>query len=340
VLGLFDLIGQREAAERLVKLVATNRLPHALVFEGPEGSGKMTAARCLAALIACRRPIDGRACSECPSCVKILAECHADVRVIAGDGPRIKIQEVRDATLALQLRPVEGKKKILLVEDAHRMTPEAQNALLKTLEEPPGSAHIVLTTSRLRSILPTVISRCQRVRFQPLSARDIAEILRRDAPGLTDASALLMAALSRGSAGRAKTLDVEALLVARDAVAGYDTALDRPTPASARAAVDHAAELGSDRADMIQSLDLLITWLRDQLATAVGRTDVGSADRIDDLARLAASRGVGEIGRRMKIVLEARRQLDLPNNLNATMIAEQMCLALAGHAEMKPVPLW
>lgn len=341
VLGVFDLVGQEAAAERLSQLVAADRLAHALLFEGPEGVGKFTAAMALARGLLCRRPPrPAQSCGECASCVKQETGSHADLHLVTTEAARIKISEIREAERGLALRPVEGGRKVLVIEDGHRMTIEAQNALLKTLEEPPGAAHIILTTSRLRNILPTVVSRCQRVRFAPLTAPQIAEVIGRDGT-ISKPQAAMIAALAQGSLGRAQSLDVEALTADRDRVADLDLRLFGATPNSAIDAVERAADLGSDRRSMMNALDLLALWLRDQVLLASGGDQpIANVDRTADLESLAGRRGLTALLHRARTVMEARRQLELPFNLNATMIAEQMCLALAGHAEMKPVPVW
>ncbi len=335
--GLFDLVGQEDAARRLSHLIAVGRLPHALLFEGPEGVGKYTAAFALGAALLCKKPMrPGQACGECSACLKVEGGNHADLHQIRSAEPRIKIAEVREAERALSLRPVEGQRKVLLIEDAHKLTVEAQNALLKTLEEPRGAAHLVLTTSRLLNVLPTVVSRCQRLMFRPLSAEQIASILAIQGP-----AASMIAALAQGSVGRAQAIEIDAVLALRDRIAALDKKLDRPTPAAAIDAIDAAQELGQDRAEMAKQLDLLSLWLQDQMQLASSaQGTLANVDKQAELEALANARGLTKILGRARIVIEARRQIDLPFNLNATMIAEQMCLALAGHAVMKPVPLW
>jgi DNA polymerase-3 subunit delta' len=337
--GLFDLVGQEEPARRLAQLVASGRLPHALLFEGPEGVGKYAAALALAGALLCRKPIrPGQACGECSQCLKVEGGNHADLHQIRTTEPRIKIAEVREAERALALRPVEGQRKLLLIEDVHKMTIEAQNALLKTLEEPRGSTHIILTTSRLRNVLPTVVSRCQRLQFFALAPEQILRILGKE----ESQAARMIAVLAQGSVGRAQAIEIDAVIEARDRVAALDRKLDRPTPQAAIDAIELAAELGQDRAEMAKALDLLALWLHDQMVLSSGarRDELANADKGTELEELANRRGLTDVLSRARTVMEARRQIDLPFNLNATMIAEQMCLALAGHAVMKPVPLW
>jgi DNA polymerase-3 subunit delta' len=225
----------------------------------------------------------------------------------------------------------------MLLEDVHRMTLGAQNALLKTLEEPPGAAHLILTTSRTRWLVPTVVSRCQRVAFGPIAEDELVALLQTE-NGLDGGAARLVAALSHGSLGRARAYDVDTIVERRDRVAQLDAELDPRGRTSVTVALRSAQDLASDRAELAPILDLWLVWLRDQLIRAVGADQaVASADRIDDLDA-GAARGRTEVLHRARAVLEARRQLDLPYNLQAQLLAEQLCLDLAGHGRMVPVP--
>jgi len=330
--------GQPGARSRLEALLGADRVPHALLLEGPEGVGKMRAAQTLAQILLCaNRPRPTAACGGCGACHKLAAGTHADFSVITTDARTVKIEDIRAAERALRLRPVEGPRRVLVFEDVHRVTLGGQNALLKTLEEPPRDTHLVLTTSRVRWLLPTVVSRCQRVAFGPLSEAELAAVLQSD-DGLDAGVAQLVAALAHGSLGRARAWDVETLVARRDRVAELDAALEPTTGAGLTAALRGAQELAADRAELTESLDLWLVWLRDQLVTALAvEQTVASADRLAEL-EAGAQRGPREILHRARAVLEARRQLDLPYNLNAQLVAEQLCLALAGHGRMVPVP--
>lgn len=342
VVALRQLVGQDEAVRRLVSLCARDHVPHALLFEGPESVGKMTAARLLAQVLLCHAPErePGTACGACPACIKVETGNHADLHVVTTEERAIKIAGIRDAERVLRLKPVEGARKVLLIEDAHRMNPQAQNALLKTLEEPPGASHIILTTARMRAILPTVVSRCQRVPFHPVPTARIAEIVAATR-GISEDRAQLAAALAAGSLGKAQAMDLEALLEARDRLATLDRQLERPRPQTAMAALQSAGALGDDREGILQSLDLLLAWLHDQvvLASGAGAAALANADRRDELEAISAERGLARVLERARAVMEARRQLESPRNFNPTMIAEQLCLALAGHARMEVADL-
>ncbi|NJK89097.1 MAG: DNA polymerase III subunit delta', partial [Myxococcales bacterium] len=203
--SLREVRGQTAAVERLEHLLHTQRFPHALLIEGPEGVGKMRAARILAKILLCRAPRDRiEPCESCSSCRKVEAGTHADMSFVTTDDRSIKVDEIREAEKLFRLRAVEGGRKVLVFEAAHRMTLGAQNALLKTLEEPNGKACIILTASRVRWLLPTVVSRCQRLPFRPIPDAELAAILVEE-DGLDPARARWIAALAQGSLGNTRS---------------------------------------------------------------------------------------------------------------------------------------
>ncbi len=336
--ALDDIVGQPAAVEHLKRLLAADRLPHALLFVGPSSTGKGMAAKRLAQALFCHAPNQGpgEACGQCPSCVKMAEQCHGDYHEITVTTKTIPVGAIRDATRQLVLRPVEGGVKFLLIEEAERMNASAQNALLKTLEEPPGNTHIIVTTSRLRAVLPTVVSRCQRVHFAPLPTEALTQLVA-ERRGLPTEQAHLLAALSQGSLGVAMELDFEALLETRDQIATIDEALEGRTPQSALDALAAAADLASDRAALLSNLDLYLVWLHDQVLIAADAPLSGLAnmDRRQQLESLAERRGLATVLARASDVMEAKRQAEARFNWNPQMIAEQLCLALAGHNKLE-----
>ncbi len=334
VVAFQQLVGQEEATRRLAALAGSGRVPHALLFVGQKSVGKRTAARVLAQVLLCtggdRSP--DTACGVCPGCQKFEGGNHGDYTEIATDERNLKIKAIRDATRQLALRPVEGGKKILLIDDAEKMVWQAQNAILKTLEEPPGDSHIILVTSRLRSILPTVVSRCQRIAFKPIPDERVAQMVA-ERLGVDAERAMLLAALSSGSIGRAIELDPTEVIERRDRVAELDKKLEPRSPRGAIDALEGASTIADDREGLLTSITVLLTWLHDQMLLAAEPSGqrIANVDRQAELAELAARRGLSRILRRIEAVLEARRQLELPYNFNPQMIAEQMCLVLAGH---------
>ena len=173
--------GQPAAVRQLEAMLAAG-LPHGLLLTGPRAVGKTTLALDVAAALLCLDPdpdVAARPCRACRGCRLVADGNHPDVHRLAPDGPGglIGIDAVRTLITDLALLPVEGGARVAIVESAHRLTEDAQNALLKTLEEPPSSSVFILVSSRADSLLPTVLSRCPRLRFHELSPGDIAAAL-------------------------------------------------------------------------------------------------------------------------------------------------------------------
>jgi DNA polymerase-3 subunit delta' len=172
--GMWErLVGQDAAVKLLRDAVASGGVGHAYLFVGPEGVGRELAAIALAAALNC--PDGG--CGECPVCAKVLRRAHPDVWMIEAQGAQILVDQVREVRMSAYRSPLEGRSKVFVIEDAHRLNPAAANALLKVLEEPPGDVVFVLVTASPEDLLPTVVSRCRRVDFHPLGPAEIRRVL-------------------------------------------------------------------------------------------------------------------------------------------------------------------
>ncbi|HMB79400.1 MAG TPA: DNA polymerase III subunit, partial [Vicinamibacterales bacterium] len=171
-----DVVGHVRLIDLLSRSVAGSTLPPSLLFAGPAGVGKHLAALAVAQALNCldvkqlagsgfKVPGSGvDACGVCPACTRIARGVHPDVLFVSpGDSGAIKIDQVRDIVDRAQYRPFEGRRRVVIIDDADALAPPAQNALLKTLEEPPPSSVFILVTSRPDVLLPTVLSRCPQL---------------------------------------------------------------------------------------------------------------------------------------------------------------------------------
>ncbi len=203
----FDkILGQEKAIAVLRNALRNGRLAHAYLFIGPDGVGKRLTALTLVKASNCQSPPQtADSCERCPSCIKVNTSNHADVMRLEPEGEVMKIGQIRDMQKRLHFRPMEGGRRACILDSADRLNDEASNALLKTLEEPPQETHLFLITSRPHRLLPTILSRCQWVKFRPLSTAHIAQILQR-AHGLDLEKAQFYASLAGGSAGQAEAL--------------------------------------------------------------------------------------------------------------------------------------
>src|SRR5215471_10115021 len=219
-----QVTGHRPVLELLARAVSRGSLPPTLIFAGPDGVGKRLTAMALAQSLNCEKPVsyaDGTdACGACGPCARIARGVHADVLVVEpGDSGSIKIDQVREAIERAAYRPFEGRRRLVIVDGADALVGEAQNALLKTLEEPPPSSVFVLVTSRPDLLLPTVRSRGHRLRFGALAESDVASVLMAQ-HGFSDADAHAAAATSDGSVGRALEENTDDAIEARDTAVG------------------------------------------------------------------------------------------------------------------------
>ena len=214
----FHTRGHPAAVSAVARAVALERPPHALLLAGSGGVGKTTLALDLAAGLLCRdEDPSARPCRTCPGCRKVEHGNHPDLHRLAPDGAgeQIRLFQVQRLSTDLSLLPMEGRWRVAIIEAAHRLNPDAQNALLKTLEEPVGFACIILAADDPAALLPTVVSRAARLRLGPVLVADIAALLVER--GSLDASrATAVARASGGRPGLALSLaaDPDAVLAA------------------------------------------------------------------------------------------------------------------------------
>jgi DNA polymerase-3 subunit delta' len=219
---LRTILGHRRLIALLSRAIARNTLPPSLLLAGPSGVGKRRTALAVAAAINCLEPYRGAdleydACGKCASCRRMDRRVHPDIVVIEpGDMGSIKIEQVRDAIDRSGFRPFEARRRVVIIDEADAMVPAAQNALLKTLEEPPPGSVFILVSSMPDALLPTVVSRCPRLRFGVLSAGEVADALIRDHE-YGESEARAVAADADGSIGRALAAATIDLTEARNA---------------------------------------------------------------------------------------------------------------------------
>jgi DNA polymerase III subunit delta' len=290
-----DLAGHRRLLDLTARAAVRGSLPPSLIFAGPDGTGKRRAAIALAQLFNCASPASEPApdaCGHCAACRRIARGVHADVLMIEpGESGAIKVDQARQAIERSAYRPFEGRRRVVIVDDADAMEASAQNALLKTLEEPPSASTFVLVTARPDVLLPTVLSRCQRLRFGRLAPADVAAVLIRD-HGFAEPEAHAAALLADGSIARALEGDSESYVDARNAALGMLKAL--ATSLDPRQRLAAAKVLGGDKADrdeLGRRLQLVSSMLRD-LGVLLSRADeraLANADLKPGLQRLAAA---------------------------------------------------
>ncbi len=203
-----DILGQKQAINKIEGMLKTDNLPSVLLFYGPEGTGKRLTSLRIAKALNCRNRNSRESffCNECPSCQKIEKQIHPDLHILIPEGDSIKIESVREIIKTINHVPFEGKRKIAIIDNAEAMTIQAANALLKTLEEPPEKTHIILISSNPGKLPLTLRSRCYPLRFVPLNEETIIEILRGDNEAHSGDVLKIVAGIADGGLENARAL--------------------------------------------------------------------------------------------------------------------------------------
>jgi len=210
--AFIDIPGNKRVKNILRKSLARDRLPNSLLFSGPDGVGKKETASVIAKALNCLEKSTD-ACEICANCKDINKENFPDVRFIAPIRDVLKIDQMRLLKEAAYLRPMMGKKRIFIIIDADKMNNEAENSLLKVLEEPPLFSFIILLTNSPYDILPTIKSRCQNINFSAISGEDIKKSLIEK--GMERDKAKILSLLARGNLNKALSLDEEEIQAQR-----------------------------------------------------------------------------------------------------------------------------
>jgi DNA polymerase-3 subunit delta' len=326
---------------------------HAYLFRGPRGAGKRELARAFAAEILAGAAEDGE---DARRRALLDPSPHPDLVWLAPKGAQHMVEEVREQVIrASAYRPYEGGKRVFVIEAAEAMRDESQNAMLKTLEEPPEFVHLILLTSEPAALLETIASRCQPVDFAPLPPEAVEAVLREDAAAGADAGEIAAAArlaagdlelarLLLGEQGRklreqAVAMDWSAMLksaerAGEEAESVVREALEEEKEAgmkrSARDIADASKRAGRRRrTDLLDlGLNLVAVWFRDLAAVASGAGDVVyNRDRLADLQSQAAGLDPGSARRAAELVQDTRRRLDL--NVSEELALEALSFRLA-----------
>lgn len=354
-------VRHQPAAHRLVqRAISRDRVPHAYIFVGPNGVGKETFARGLAQALLCSSPIEAaiddddggqiegtEGCGACQDCKPLAAGAHPDWHLIhrhlirehpdpvvrKRKGLDIGVDVLRHFLIAkVGNKPIRGRRKVFVIREADLMTTQAQNALLKTLEEPPGSTLLVLLVSAIDRLLPTTLSRCQVVEFAPLPRNFVAGKLTELRPDLDSASAAFCAAHCEGSIGEALRLADENAPARQAQVAQLLQGLAPGGGAmAAEALIEQAKDISdlekerdrdiSDTEATRRGLHRVMLFVSIALGDALRRQAAASGDPNDP-----AARDLDTTARLITRVADAERQLD--RNANIQLVVESLLFDL------------
>lgn len=321
-----DIVGQDRAIGFLKNAIRKNRLAHAYLFTGVDGIGKRTTAINLAMVINCLLPKDWDSCGECLSCRKIQKANHPDVQIIEPHGQFIRIEQVRELSRGLCFRPIEGKKRVCIIVNGEKMQDTAANALLKTLEEPPSHTLIVITAPEPKDLLPTIVSRCQNIGFNPLTPAIITERLCEEG-GLDRRTAHILSFLAEGSLGRALSMDSQSLLEKREHLINEVCSISSREAGKISA---FAEVMGKSGDDLLDTLEILNSLFRDIMVLKNAKEEVcpiihiDCMDKIRDWCKRFSSARLFEI---FTAINEAKKAIN--RNANRVLVLETMLLTIS-----------
>jgi len=330
------IIGQEKAIGFLKSAIAMDKIPHAFLFTGIPGVGKTTTAIALAQAINCLEPVENEGCGRCLMCRRMTNGNFPDFLVIERDGQNIKIEQIRELNRRLNYRPVVGDYRVTVIKQAEVMTEEAANSFLKTLEEPPLGNILILETVDPRDLLSTIVSRCQKIPFQPLSFRVIEEWLRTEME-IDEERASLISRLSEGSLGRAINISESTFLEKRQA--HLSKIIELPAISKEQAmgiALEYAGKFkkinkdsdGAISTEVSELMGLWKSWYRDLILMKVnGPAELLiNTDFSQKLKSMSVKVGIDNLINCFLILDQAQRDLD--RNLNTGLMMENTYLNL------------
>lgn len=323
--------GHAPQVEMFRRSIRRNRLPHALLFVGPEGVGKRLFAQTLAACLLCERSGDGelQACGECSACRQMQARTHPDFHLIElpegkSELPIELFVGSRDRRgreglcYELSLRPMAGERRIAVIDDANLMNESSANALLKTLEEPPPHSLIILIGSNAEGILPTIRSRCQQIRFAELSEKDVAELLLKLGWVGSQEEAEAIAALSQGSLRIATQLLDPKLHELRRGLFDNLSAIEMRGMETAARLIEGIEAIGGDTQEQRQTAVWMVRFTADfyrrVLSRLSGHAATSPVPQVERFVKQFPDGSFNDTDRVMTLLertLDAERQLDM-----------------------------
>jgi DNA polymerase-3 subunit delta' len=322
-MSMANIPGQARAKTLLKKMAARSRVPHALLFTGEAGIGKGRVAQAFAKILHCGEVCEGDSCDRCSSCRKIDSGQAPDLLWVKKEGAFIKIDQVRQIKERLKYRPFEAPSRVVVIEDAHDLKEEAANAFLKILEEPPRQNVFILISLEPRMVLPTIVSRCCHIRFQPLD-EDIIEGVLKEQDGLDVSVARKAARLASGSLERARKL------ADMDIVAAHEEIRNRIRQLHAASMIELftlTARWAKESRDLDEDLECIKLWLRDMIHQRLTTARLTSLQGGGRRAAVQPEDGSFEqLFRLFDFLEQAHQQLRV--NANKQLLLEGVCLAI------------
>ena len=330
--GFESIVDQKQPIRLLKNILLHRTIPNALLFTGIDGIGKNTSAIAFAMACNCGGRKAADPCGRCRSCRKIQSGNHPDIIRVEPSGPFIRINQIRDICDTLSLKPYEARLRIVIISDAQAMNPQAANALLKVLEEPPARTVLILTALRASDLLPTIVSRCQHIRFSPIHREKLKTFLV-EKHGLNAEDAAIFLAMANGSIARVLSM------IRKNSQANWICfrnwllniiGLEQTESLSPQPVVillSFAERLSKNKEIIHDSLEIIKTYLRDLIICKYSPEKVINKDLISKIQYASQKIATKSLLSQIEAIQTAQKDIQANTNLRLTL--EVMMLRLA-----------
>lgn len=316
---MFKVAGHEEQMETIKRAYKSGKMAHAYIIYGPDGTGKSVLANYMASILLCKGK--DKPCGVCEACRKIIQGVHPDVVVAEPAKKSMGIDEIRDIIKEIRLKPYEGSCKAIIIKDVQDMTVQAQNAFLKTLEEPEEGSFIIMLTSSLELILETIRSRCQIIRLGRIPEDKVEKYLLDS--GIDPDKAELAAALSDGIIGNALRLMDEGFIKLRRETIEAACSIIK---GNALDAFNMYEWFGKNKSSIEDILDIMVSWYRDliMLKNTSGKRHIINRDYYELLVEESQILSYNRLNVIIKIIMDTKEKLR--QNVNFELAIEVMLL--------------
>lgn len=318
------IIGHEQVKKYFNQIIANGKVAHSYIFEGPKGVGKKTVAMEIAKMLLCEEKQGDRPCNTCKACHMIDVGTHPDIIRVQKDTKVTKIETIREQVVKkMDTKPYMGPYKIIIIDEADTITPEGQNAMLKTIEEPPAYGIVIIITENMAKLLPTIKSRCIHIRFNPLNQEQIAHYLEKK--DLSATKLKVYAQFSGGSIGIANELIEDTnFLRLRETSIEYLERLDKADLIQLYAVVKEMC----DSKEMIpEILDFWLLWYRDiAILKSTSSDKLYYLDYQTKLLDMSYKLTYNKISTNIQAIKKAK--IEINQNIYATFTIENLLLQL------------
>jgi len=324
-MSFLDIYGHEKQIVFFKQALAQNRVGHSYLFSGIDAAGKKALALEFAKVVNCEKVDEiNDSCGKCPACLKISRNNHPDIFLVEAEGQFIRIAAIREIQKQMTFKPMEGRKRVFVIDNADKMNDQAANALLKTLEEPSPANILILVTAKPYTLPSTIISRCHHIRFNPLSIDTVTKFLI-ERGNMEKQNALLLAGLSGGSIGQALELNKDDVIAYRAEILSLLTNTKKSDPLSLLA---FASFFGQDKREIKQGFNILQTCFRDALVYKETNNEqmLINQDNSSFIASLASRLSGEQMLQNIALLEKARETME--QNVNKSLTLETMAFKL------------